>query len=326
MRTLPGIGTPGIGTPGTGTPGTIVTGRLASPGSHPPERTRRGPTRLSPKGWRTRAVAAVAAGTLLGLAGAVSGGPPPPVVTYSNDQLSVRLVRVPLPEVLAELARTSNAEVRGSPPEPRDVTARFDTLPLLEALERLLGSRSFMLIYGDGDHLRTIELLGSPQAPPPPAALTPSPAATVESPAGGGVAQTLAMLEFHPPVSVGGHLAEAIGDHTTTMRQLLNIAVSQDEPSVRADALRVWLNVFESEPDLHANVAASLPAMDDAALGQMLRGLAGSRAEEIALQIATQARHGELREKASTVLQWLRDRTSDVPPTSGERRKLERAS
>lgn len=271
---------------------------------------------LSAMGWRTRAGAAVAAATLL--AGAVWAGQQHPLVTYSNDQLSVRLERVPLAEVLAELARTSSAEVRGEPREPRDITVQFDALPLHEALQRLLGSQSFVLRYDDGDRLQTIELLGGPQAPPSLAALALSPGATSQSPAGGGVAQTLAMLEFHPPVSVGGRLAEVVGDHTTTMRQLLDVAANQDDPSVRTEALRVWLNVFESEPDLYENVAAALPAMDDAALGQMLRGLAASRADEIALHIATRARHGDLRAKASTVLQWLRARTTDVLPSSGQ--------
>ena len=87
----------------------------------------------------------------------------PPIVTYRSDQLSVRLEKVPLEDVLAELGRVSGAEIQGAPREPRDITAQFDDVPLPEALFRLIGDQNFMLTYGEGDRLRTIELFGGPQ-------------------------------------------------------------------------------------------------------------------------------------------------------------------
>src|SRR5256886_9561572 len=89
----------------------------------------------------------------------------PPIVTYRSDQLSVRLEKVPLEDVLAELGRVSGAEIRGAPREPRDLTAKFDDVPLPEALHRLLGDQNFMLKYGEADRLRMIELFGGPQEP-----------------------------------------------------------------------------------------------------------------------------------------------------------------
>ena len=58
--------------------------------------------------------------------------PPPParIIEYRNDALTVRLEKVPLAEVLQEIARQTNAEVRGELDEPREVTARFDDVPL----------------------------------------------------------------------------------------------------------------------------------------------------------------------------------------------------
>ena len=46
--------------------------------------------------------------------------------------------------------------------------------------------------------------------------------------------------------------------------------------------------------------------VDNAALGPMLRGIAGTRAEEIANQVAAQAQAGELRSTALGILQRLR--------------------
>src|SRR6185369_16298805 len=53
--------------------------------------------------------------------------------------------------------------------EPADasVTIDLDAVPLRESLERLLGSRSFTLTYGEGGKLKTIQLKGGPQAARP---------------------------------------------------------------------------------------------------------------------------------------------------------------
>ena len=81
---------------------------------------------------------------------------------------------------------------------------------------------------------------------------------------------------------------------------------NQQEPGLWTEALRTSLNAFEVESDLRSRVLALLAGVGDAALGQVLRAIAGSRAEEIASQVATQAQAGELRAKALSVLQRLR--------------------
>src|SRR5437870_12601602 len=53
----------------------------------------------------------------------------PPIVTYRSDQLSVRLEKVALEDVLTELGRVSGAEIQGAPRELRDITAQFDDVP-----------------------------------------------------------------------------------------------------------------------------------------------------------------------------------------------------
>src|SRR5712671_5431637 len=87
--------------------------------------------------------------------------PAPRVVRYDDDVLTVRLGDVPISEVLAELALQSGAEVRGQVREPRNVTAVFDSVPLPQALARLLGDQNFALVYGSGGHLKAVRLLGS---------------------------------------------------------------------------------------------------------------------------------------------------------------------
>src|SRR5438552_15658595 len=159
----------------------------------------------------------------------------PPIVTYRSDQLSVRLEKVALEDVLAELGRVSGAEIQGAPREPRDITAQFDDVPLPEALHRLLGDQHFMLTYGEGNRLRRIELFGGPQEPRNAGRRSPA-AGPVGSPspaAGSTMPQRLAVaisiLERHPPVAVAGQLAQAFGGNTATFHQLLDAALHQPD-------------------------------------------------------------------------------------------------
>jgi hypothetical protein len=257
----------------------------------------------------SRIAAAVLAAVALRPSPALAAAQGSPIVTYRSDQLSVRLEGVPLEEVLAELGRVSGAEIQGAPREPRDITAQFDNVPLPEALHRLLGDQNFMLRYGEGDRLRTIALFGGPLEPRD--ASSTSPAAGSRSPAAGStmpqsVAVAISALDRHPPVPVTGRLAEALGGNTATFRQLFDAAMQQQDAGLRTDALRASLEAFDAEPALRSSVLRALGGVDDAALGQFLRGIAGSRAEEIANQVASQSQTGELRSRALGVLQRLR--------------------
>src|SRR5437870_7348893 len=174
----------------------------------------------------SRLAAAVLAAVALRPSPALAAAQGSPIVTYRSDQLSVRLESVPLEDVLAELGRVSGASIRGAPREPRDITAKFDDVPLPEALHRLLGDQNFMLRYGEGDRLRTIELFGGPQEPRDATSTSPA-TGSVGSPspaAGSTMPQNLAvaisLLERHPPVAVTGRLAAKLGGNTATFHQI----------------------------------------------------------------------------------------------------------
>lgn len=90
--------------------------------------------------------------------------PSPISMAYHDGLLSVRLAGVPLEQVIAELERTTGAEVRGELLDRRKVYKRFDDLPLPQALDRLLGAQNFILMYG-GDGSLVVDLLGKPGSP-----------------------------------------------------------------------------------------------------------------------------------------------------------------
>jgi len=240
--------------------------------------------------WRRLAAAVLTAAALYPTPALAAAEGSSPIVTYRSDRLSVRLEKVPLEDVLAELGRVSGAEIRGAPREPRDLTARFDDVPLPEALHRLLGDQNFMLKYGEADRLRMIELFGGPQEPRN---------ASSTSPAAGPVGGASPAAGSTMPQN----LAVAI---SVLERQLFDATMQQQDAELRNEALHASLAAFEAEPDLRSSVLRVLGGVDDAALGQALRGFAGSRAEEIANQVATQAKAGELRSRALSVLQRLR--------------------
>jgi len=260
--------------------------------------------------WTCHAAALlVALGWAVGASAADTTGP---VVRYRDDRLSVRLEKVPLEDVLDEIARATGAEVRGAPRDVHDVTATFDDVPMPEALHRLLGDQNFMLRYAEPDRLRTIQLFGGVQETREAGEASPAAgSARGRSPAAGSampqsIAVAMSVLERHPPLPVSGSLASAIGSDTATFRQLFDAAMHQGDAAVRNEAFRVSLNAFETEPELRSAVLSALGGTDEAALGQVLRGAAGPRAEELANQIASQAQTVEVRTKALSVLHRLR--------------------
>ena len=225
------------------------------------------------------------------------------VIEYGGDALTVRLVKAPLTEVLAELGRQAGAEIRGELRTPGDVTASFEAVPLPEALHRLLGDQNFALVYANGGKLRAIKLLGGSQTavvppeqqwPPP---VPPSPPA----------AQDLSSLVGrHGAVPVNGHLAEVVGGQAASLQQLFEVALKTDDRTARTEAMSAAMSTVEADPTLRAALIAQLNGMDDAALSGLLRGAAGAHAEEVAMQLMTQSRASEIRLKASSVLQRLR--------------------
>jgi hypothetical protein len=235
--------------------------------------------------------------------------PPAKSIEYAGDRLTVRLSRVALSEVLAEVGRQTGAEIRGGLVTPREVTAEFEAVPLPEALHRLLGDQNFALVYGEAGKLRAVKLLGGPQAPPPSISFaTASPPTTM--PRTSDPAMLVALVSSHPPVPITGRLAAALGTDSATVQQLLETALHSDDAAVRSEGVRRTLQLLEAEPDLRSAVIGAVKGMDDATLAGALRSATPTHAEEITVHVATQSKVSELRVKASGVLQQIRAQKS----------------
>lgn len=262
--------------------------------------------------WRAPVAALVLSLALAATPARGGDGDAERVVRYANDELTVRLARAPVGEVLDEIGRQTGAEIRGQP-NPREMSAEFENVPLLDALHRLLGNQNFTLKYGEKSRLVAIDLLGGPAGPSAavtPVATRPS-STTIPQPPQQTLQEALAR---HPALPVTGALAAALGTNTATIDQLVNTALHHDDAGVRAEALRTTLNAVESDANLRGSLLATVNTIDDVALGASLRGIAGDRAEELVAHIASQARGTELRVKASSVLQQLRTQGAAAHP------------
>jgi len=259
------------------------------------------------RGRRRRGAAATAVVLVLGglLGARARGAAAERLIRYEKDALTVRLTNVPVAEVLDELRRQTGAEVRGQPCTPGAVSAEFEAVSLGDALHRLLGEQNFALVFGDGGRLKTVRLLGGPDGPaaaPPSVASAPAPS----TPPQVASADLAALLARHAPVPVAGRLAPLLGASSASFAQLVDLTLHQDDADVRAEALRTAVSALETDPALLAAVVDELDTVDDGALHTLLGAAAGEHAEEIAMQILTQARANELRVKASSILQRLR--------------------
>jgi hypothetical protein len=217
-------------------------------------------------------------------------------VRLHRDTLTVRLVDAPLAEVLQELSRQSDAEIRGQLVDARTVTASFDDVPLAQALARLLPEQNFALVYGGGGRLMAVQLLGAAR----PVTVVP---VAVRRPSWHEALYEL--IARHSPVPVSGALADALGTDAATLPQLLNAALQQEDPTGRAEAIRAGLGTLQDDAELRAAVLHQLESVDTATLATAL-GTATGHAEDVAQEVFGAAPVPELRVKASTVLQRLR--------------------
>ncbi len=223
---------------------------------------------------------------------------PPHVVRYDDDVLTVRLGAVPISEVLQELAAQSGAEIRGQVREPRDVTAAFDSVPLPEALSRLLGDQDFALVYGSGGRLKAVRLLGSDAV----SVQAPAPASAKRPPFPGALP---GLIDAHAPVPVTGAVADALKSDSATLRQLLELTLNHPDAAVRAEALRTGIASVEADRDLYVAVLDEIDHTDSAFLANLLRSSAGDRADELATHASQEAHAAGFRLMATSVLQRL---------------------
>jgi len=221
------------------------------------------------------------------------------VVRYADDALTVRLARAPVGEVLEGIARQTGAEIRGEPAQAGEISADFEAVPIAEALDRLLGSQNFTLVYGDNGKLKVVQLLGVANTQtvvrPMRSSTTISSDMTPEDTIGD-------VLNLPVTLLTGSRLARRMGKRTAPLREVLQTGLGDDDPQVRSETVRIALQTVQKSPQTHAAVAGAVGSSDDTTLANLLRDTAGAHAEEIATMIVSETRIPALRAKANMFL------------------------
>ena len=231
--------------------------------------------------------------------------PPTARVTVRDGRMSVRLDDAVLRNVVADVAHQTGADVKGTVPDARTVSASFDDVPLDEGLRRLLGTLSFALVYGQDGRLRTIELRGGPQERATSPAAAGSDAQPGPIPSRPGVEEATDVLrkfaEGGQPIPVRGRLARALGADAVPFSSLVQAAVGQDDPRVRTEALRTGLRALESDRNVREAFTTLLDTIGDDELVQVMRNMAKDRAVEFTNAIARGAHEDAVKARATSI-------------------------
>lgn len=252
--------------------------------------------------------------------GPSAGGAAPLSIAYENGAFSARLKGADVTEVLREVALRARVEIRGRPASGKPVDAVFQRTSLHRTLSRVLDGQSFFILYAGARPVRVV-LLGTGSADTvlveSPADDGPDPGAGTTSASAGGrdaasgepapeavaepVDDSSPLAASLRPVAVDGATAHIIGVDGTTFSEITGVAMRDPDPGVRAEALRVGLEILENEPGLAQSFLEVMEQRDDSALADWLRRVAGDNALEIARLTARQTRIPALRDRARAI-------------------------
>jgi hypothetical protein len=219
--------------------------------------------------------------------------PPERVIRYEKDALTVHVVGVPVLEILTEIGRQSGAEIRGMARDTHEVTAQFDDVPLPQALYRLLGDQNYALVYGTGGKLKGVRLLGGSGEPVVLASATGPREHKDPGP----------LLEKR--VRVAGPVADALKSPMVTLRELGELWLQSDDASLRDESASNGFRAMEADSDIRNSLVELTDSYTDVELANLLRSVAGTKAEELVAFVLAQTRVTELHMKATSVLRVL---------------------
>jgi hypothetical protein len=227
-----------------------------------------------------------------------------PPIAVQRDRITGEFVGVPAEDALRQIASATGADVVGTVLEGRQVTVKLDDVPLEAAMQRILGTQSFSLVFDGGGGLRRIRLINAPTGALPGASrVPPAPAPVVGNPA--------QFMALEVPISTVGPLAEQLGPSgKATMGQLFELAARSDDAGVRVAAVDASMAAIERDGNLQGSIDKMLTGVDDNSLAMMIRGSAGARATELMSRVLSRTRRPEFRQRVVNMLRAMRESQS----------------
>ncbi|HXJ36789.1 MAG TPA: hypothetical protein VMS22_22360 [Candidatus Eisenbacteria bacterium] len=167
------------------------------------------------------------------------------------------------------------------------------TMPPADAIARRLGAASWTLTFASDGRLRAVTVLADEVA-----LRLPEAKARVPEPPKPPLER---MFALRPD----GGLAKLLGGREATGRQLVDLALRQTAPEIRAEAARVAVEAAMKDPELERMLLGALEGVDDRTLAQGLTGVAGDGAIGLLSLVAEQARGRPLGTRAGRLLVQL---------------------
>jgi len=265
-----------------------------------------------------RAVLVVAAMVLS--AGPLAAGEPTCVIAYDADRVTVHAKRAPLADVVREIGRQSGAEIVGDVRKPRDVSQDFERVPLVDALVRLLREQNFTLRYGPEGKLRTIGLLGEPQALAA-AKTTPADAGNPDKPASARRHRHRGVQPSRETLPDGQVLVTVAGTDTggaTSPRDArlparLGGPSEQGATTLEQSNQNNWPAPDELDRKLRRSLLDLLAQMDEARLTAYFATPEGQRAQALLEDFAANHPSGHSSRKASGILGRVPAQANQTP-------------
>ena len=243
----------------------------------------------------------------------ISVAKPPPVKVH-DDKVSLKAENANLKELLAAVAKASGAELAGSIPADRTVTVELSSVPMKEAMERLLGNQNFTLTYA-GQTLKVIQLKADAEELRVPT--TPNQAKGPDSASDWAPAGWWKMSRAFDgkQIPVDG-TARAFSEGPTVTWDWLIQSAYAGVPELRRDLIRRGVKAFEEDKELRDAVEAATAGMRDDDIARFVRAFCRDRGVRFVHAIARTTTDPVLRARASAVANRIRaiDRSGEPMP------------
>jgi len=254
---------------------------------------------------------------VLGAAVAAAESPPAaapaaavPDIRWVGERVTVKATGLSRSAVLGEVAKLIGATVKGGIADNGEVTLQFESLPLDDALTRILGDQNFTIAYAAGKP-KEIALWGGPLAP-----LPPTPALTEAEQT--RRAQLPPRLGFprsfrsKRQIPLPDALQAKLGTESTTFDEVFDVATGDESGITRAEASMVVLSTLERDRHLRRQVLSAVGRLDDATLAQFGGTPEGERMEQFLEFLSVHSREKSLQYKAGIALDRYRSATGAV--------------
>lgn len=231
-------------------------------------------------------------------------------VECDGGRVTGTFVDVPAGDAVRQLAVACRVRVAGDVDRDLRVSAALDDVAVDEALARIVGRSSFVVVYRDGRPV-SVTVVSAARTTRRIEAIAPEPEPPVAAVPAAGPAAWGSALKDGTAIVLDPKLQKVLGTERATFAELLGVAYGDPRQAARRWALRLAMRTIERDPAILGRLFQPLEGMDARRIAASARAVGGPDAEHAVRAAANKLRDPALRARADEVLRELR--TSDAP-------------